>query len=304
MDHKVASRMVADATFRKLPGASAVWLLLFSLSFTHAAADWPQFRGVNHDAISTDRIITNWTGAVTNPVWRIPLTNALCSLVVSDGKVYTQAIRTVRDEAKEVCVALSTTNGVELWATPLDDAYYPNGGVGYDDGPRSTPAVADGGVFVLTSYLKLYRLDPVNGAVVWRKDLPSEYNSVEIAWQNAASPLMANGLIYLNASAPFASLMALRASDGSLAWRAQDAGLTHSTPLLATIHGVPQVIFATQQGLMSVSPDNGNLLWRAYYPFPYSTSLAPSPVVWDDVVFIAGARLRYGFGRLPGQVHQ
>lgn len=281
--------MAARGTFRKVPGGS-IWLLFIASNFACAGADWPQFRGLNHDAISTDRIVTNWTGAVTNAVWRVPATNALCSLVISDGKVYTQAIRNVEGEAKEVCVALNATNGVELWATPLDDASYPHGGVGYDDGPRSTPAVADGGVFVLTSYLKLYRLAPENGAVVWRKDLPSEYNSFEIAWQNAASPLIANGLIYLNASAPFASLMALRTTNGSLAWRAQDAGLTHSTPVLSTIHGVPQVIFATAQGVMSVNPENGNLLWRAHYPFTYNTSLAASPVVSDDVVFVVGGR--------------
>ncbi|MCI0745440.1 MAG: PQQ-like beta-propeller repeat protein [Verrucomicrobia subdivision 3 bacterium] len=255
---------------------------------------------MNHDGISTDRIVTNWTGAVTNPVWRIRLTNALCSLVVSGGKVYTQTTRPVGGQPKEICVALSATNGVELWAAPLDDASYPHGGVGYDDGPRSTPAVADGGVFVLTSYLKLYRLDPATGSVVWQKDLPSLYGAVVIPWQNAASPLIGNGLIYLNASTSSESLMALRTSDGSLAWRAQTAGLTHSTPVLATIHGVPQVIFATHQGVTSVNPTNGDLLWRASYPFFYNTSLAPSPVVWQDIVFIAAARA-YAMGSVAYQ---
>jgi outer membrane protein assembly factor BamB len=296
----MALRMVAEGTFLKVPWASSVWLLLIASIFTCAGWEWPQFRGVNHDGISTDRIITDWTGAVTNPVWRVPLTNALCSLVVNGGRVYTQTIRPVQDLPKEICVALSATNGVELWATPLDNASYPNGGVGYDDGPRSTPAVAEGGVFVLTSYLKLYRLNATNGAVVWQKDLQSLYGSVVIPWQNAASPLIANGLIYLNANTRSNSLMAFRTTDGSLAWRAQNDGLTHSTPLLATIHGVPQVIFATQQGVISVDPNGGNLLWRANYPFLYSTSLGASPVVWDDVVFITGARV-YGMGSVAYQ---
>ena len=292
--------MVADGPFRKIPGARSVWLLLTLLSFTCAATDWPQFRGVNHDGISADRITTNWTGSITNPVWRVPASNALCSLVVSGGKVYTQAIRNVGGQQREVCVALSATNGVELWATPLDDASYPHGGVGFDDGPRSTPAVADGGVFLITSYLKVYRLDPANGAVVWQKDLVTLYGSAVIPWQNAASPLIANGLLYLNASTGSQSLMAFRTGDGSLAWRAQNEGLSHATPVLATIHGVPQVIFATQQGVTSVNPTNGNLLWRAGYPFQYSTSLAASPVVWDDVVFVVGGRA-YGMASVAYQ---
>ena len=292
--------MVADGPFRKIPGARSVWLLLILLGFTCAATDWPQFRGANHDGVSTDRIITNWSGTVTNPVWHVPVSNALCSLVVSDGKVYTQGIRNVGGQPREVCVALSATTGAELWATPLDDASYPHGGVGYDDGPRSTPAVAEGGVFVITSYLKVYRLDPANGAVVWQKDLVTLYSGVVIPWQNAASPLIANGLIYLNASTSSQSLMALRTSDGSLAWRAQNEGLSHATPVLATIHGVPQVIFATQQGVTSVNPTNGGLLWRIGYPFQYSTSLAASPVVWDDVVFVVGGRA-YGMASVAYQ---
>jgi outer membrane protein assembly factor BamB len=294
--------MVADGPFRKIPGASGVCLLLMLLGFTCAATDWPQFRGVNHDGISTDRITTNWTGSVTNPVWRVSASNALCSLVVSGGKVYTQAIRNVGGQPREVCVALSATNGVELWATPLDDADYPHGGVGYDDGPRSTPAVADGGVFIITSYLKVYRLDPATGAVVWQKDLVALYGSVVIAWQNAASPLVANGLLYLNASTSSQSLMALRTSDGSLAWRSQNEGLSHATPVLATIHGVPQVIFATQQGVVSLHPTNGNMLWRIGYPFQYNTSLAASPVVWEDVVFVVGGRA-YGMASVAYQAH-
>jgi outer membrane protein assembly factor BamB len=122
--------MIACATFRKRPEESAVWLLVVSFAFASAGSDWPQFRGLNHDAISPDRITANWTGTVTNPIWRILLPNALCSLVVSEGKVYTQAKRTIDGARREVCVALSATNGTELWATALDDAYYPDGGVG------------------------------------------------------------------------------------------------------------------------------------------------------------------------------
>ena len=297
--------MVADGPFRKIPGARSVWLLLILLGFTSAATDWPQFRGVNHDGISTDLIVTNWTGSVTNPVWRAPASNALCSLVVSGGKVYTQAIRNVEGQPREVCVAFSATNGVELWATPLDAADYPHGGVGYDDGPRSTPAVADGGVFIITSYLKVYRLDSANGAVVWEKNLTNLYGGVVIAWQNAASPLIANGLIYLNASTASNSLMALRTSDGSLAWRAQNEGLSHATPVLATIHGVPQVIFATQQGVISVNPTNGSLLWRAGYPFQVQHFAGCIPGGLGRCrLRRRRARVRDGLGGLPGSPFQ
>ncbi len=261
--------------------------LALCLPFAATGADWPQFRGANHDGVSTDRINTQWTGSVTNPLWRIALTNCLGSLAVSGGRVFTQTRQMTNGLDRESCVALNATNGAELWRTDLDLASYPHAGVGYDDGPRTTPAADGDSVFVLTSYLKLYRLNRTNGAVVWAKDLVNIYGSVVIQWQNAASPIVEDGLIYLNANCGSSTLMALRTSDGSEAWRSQNESMTHASPTLATIHGVRQLIFATQRGLVSLDPSTGSLLWQTNYPFNYAISLAVSPVVHNDIVFVS-----------------
>jgi outer membrane protein assembly factor BamB len=265
------------------------------LQFPTLAADWPQFRGPTRDGISTDRLNRQWTGAVTNPVWRIGLTNCLGSLAVQGGRVFTQTLRNIAGTNMEVIVALNATNGVELWATPVDIGDYPEGGVGYDDGPRSTPVLDGDSVFVLTSYLKLYRLNVTNGAIIWQRDLVTLFGAIVIAWQNAASPVIENGLIYLNASCGVQSLMALRVSDGGVEWRTQDEYMTHTTPTLATIHGVRQIIFNTQSGVVSLNPQTGELLWRAPYPFNYGTSVSVSPVVYEDLLFMTGAH-SYGMG--------
>jgi hypothetical protein len=201
----------------------------------------------------------------------------------------------------EVCVALDASNGAQLWSTALDTASYPHGGVGFDDGPRSTPALDGDSVFVLTSYLKLYRLNVTNGAIIWQQDLVALFGAFVIAWQNAASPVIENGLIYLNASCPVQSLMALRVADGGVEWRTLDEGLTHATPTLATIHDTRQIIFATQRGLISLNPTNGSMLWQTNYPFNYGTSIGASPVVYQDMVFLTGAHA-YGMGSMAVQV--
>src|SRR5438552_11178063 len=94
--------------------------------------------------------------------------------------------------------------------------------------------------------------------------------------------------------------MALRTSDGSPAWRSQNEPMTHSTPVLATIQGVRQVIFATQTGLVSLDPSSGGLLWKSRYPFTYGTSVGASPVVYQDMVFACGARA-YSMGSVVVQ---
>ena len=281
------------------PGLALVVVL--SLASFAVAADWPQYRGANHDGISTDRLNKQWTGAVTNPLWRLVVPNSLTSLTVSGGRVFTQTRRFVGGEDKDVCVALDAATGVELWSRPVDDAEYPESGVGYDDGPRSTPVVHDGSVFVLSSSNKLWRLNAANGAVIWSKDLVALYDSEVIPWQNAASPVIENSLIYVNVSCGEQSLFALRASDGEPEWRSQDEAMTHSTPVLATIQGVRQVIFATQSGLVALDPVIGTRLWKFNHPFPYGTSLAVSPVVHQDMVFISGSQL-YNMGSVTVRV--
>src|SRR5712664_500186 len=283
-----------------LPRWGMPLFLDLGIVFCCAGADWPQYRGANHDGISTDRINTQWSGSVTNPVWMVAFTNGLSSLTVSGGRVFTQVWRTTNGAAREVCLALSATDGTELWAADVDQAYYPNGGVGTDDGPRTTPSVEGGSVFVLSSYLKLYRLNVTNGAVIWQKDLLNLYGGSVINYQNAASPLLDNDLIFVNANCGTSTLMALRTDDGSLAWRSQNERMTHSTPVVATIQGVRQVIFATQSGLVSVDPLSGSLLWRFKYPFVYLLSLGVSPVVYQGMVFVCGAHA-YAMGSVVVQ---
>jgi hypothetical protein len=266
------------------------------------AADWPQYRGPNHDGMSMDPIKHNWSGSMTNPVWLVPVRNGLCSFAVSGGRAFSQIRRNLNGADKEVCVALSTTNGDELWATIVDNNTYYDGGVGYDDGPRTTPSAAGDSVYVLSSYLNLWRLNATNGAVIWGTNLLAGYGGSMIGWQNAASPLIDNGLIFLNANCGNNTIMALRTTDASPAWRSMDVGMTHSTPVLATIHDVRQLIFASQNGLVSLNPQTGALLWRFPYPFSYAISLAVSPVVYDDMVFVCGAH-GYGMGSVVMQAN-
>src|SRR6185436_7777447 len=104
-------------------------------------------------------------------------------------------------------------------------------------------------------------------------NLLTAYGGTVIGYQNCASPLVEDGLLFINTCAPSANLMALRTSDGSLVWRSQNEAMTHSTPVLATIQGVRQVIFATQTGLVSLDPATGSRLWKFTYPFSYTVSI-------------------------------
>ena len=261
------------------------------------ASEWPQYRGANHDGVSTDAILREWPASGPREVWRKAVTDGFSSFAVSQGRAFTQVRRTIDGSSREVCIALDSDTGNELWATSVGTAKYDSGGDdgaagnGGGDGPRSTPTVDENRVFVSTSTLSLFCLNATNGAVIWQSDLRQNYQGVNISWQNAASPLIDGERLFVNCNAGAGSLLALNKADGSLAWRSQTDKLTHSTPVAATILGVRQIIFMTQTGLVSVAPDSGTVLWR--YPFKYSTATSASPVVADDIVYCSAP---YGIG--------
>src|SRR5437016_22602 len=180
------------------------------------AGDWAQYRGPNHDGISTETIRTNWSGEPPRQIWKIPLDPGLSSFSVSGGRAFTLVRRSVNGQDQEFCIALNADTGGELWASgPLGEASYPDGGVGIDDGPRSTPSVDGDRVYVLTTYLRLYCLSVTNGAIVWSKDLVTEYGSDVILWQSAASALIDGDLIFVIGNAANQSLFAFHKSDGT-----------------------------------------------------------------------------------------
>jgi len=282
------------------PTFSLSILTLFAAALPSAAAaplgDWPQYAGPNHDRTAEAGVdIAPW-GREEGPrvVWRVPLSGGFSSMTVADGRVYTLVTR----EARETCVALDFKTGKELWSSPLAaEAKYDGGGdAGTDDnrggdGPRCTPTVADGRVFVLDSRLGLACLDAKTGKTRWSKDLVAEYDGKNISWQSAAAPMVVGDRVLVAGGGAGRTFLAFSAKKGELLWSTGDEKITHATPTLATICGVPQVIFFAQSGLVALDPKEGKELWRAEYPYKVST--AASPVVDGDSVYLSAG---YGVG--------
>src|SRR5262249_47797521 len=165
------------------------------------------------------------------------------------------------------------------------------------DGPRTTPSANGGRVVTLSEQLNLVCLNATNGSVLWSNDLFSAFGASSIAWDNAASPCLDNDLVFvnLNTSTNNQNLVAFRMVDGSLAWSSQNEGVTHATPVVTTIQGVRQVIFATQTGLVSLDRNTGTLLWKFDYPFgPIYISLGASALVYSNIVYCSAGYFKGG----------
>ena len=251
------------------------------------------------DGTTPEAIATQWD--TTSPgfvVWtNSSLTNGFSSFAVSQGRAFTQISK--GNPILEYCVAVDAATGSNLWAVPIDIAPWNpsstgNGGDGRapcnkGDGPRSTPSVLGDRVYALSGKnLHLVCCDASNGSLIWSNNLAAEFGATTIDWENGSSPRVDGNLIFvnLNTSTTGQTLSAFKTSDGSLAWQSTYAGATHSTPSVATIEGVRQVIFATVDGLVSMECNTGDVLWSYPYPYgPVTVAMGAAPVVYSNIVY-------------------
>ena len=278
----------------KIPTALAT--LLVSTVSLHAL-DWPQYRGATGDGRTSEKVVKPWPATGPKVLWKAPTLGGFSSFSVAGGKAFTLVLRDFDGASQETLLALDAATGKEAWAVALGSVKFDGGGDSGTnenkggDGPRSTPTGDGKNVFTLSSKLVLQSFDAATGKSAWTKDLIAEHAGRNIQWQNAASPLLEGGLLFVAGGGPGESLIAVDAKDGKVVWKAFDEKMTHATPVPATILGQRQVIFFVQSGLLAVEPKTGKELWR--YNFNYSTSTAASPVVVDDIVYCSAG---YGVG--------
>jgi len=261
------------------------------------AADWPQYRGPQGDGSTTEKVAA-WPAAGPKVLWKVESPNGFSSFAVGGGKAFTVEGRELEGVKQEVLVARDAATGKELWTAPIGVANYGhdggNSGTATNkggDGPRSTPTLAGKNVVTLSATLALQAFDAATGKEQWKIDLIKAHAGRNITWQNAASPLLEGGLLYVAGGGAGESLLVVDPATGKVVTKAFDEKITHSTPTAATILGKRQVIFFLQSGLLAVEPKTLKELWR--YNFPFKVSTAISPVVSGDIVYCSAG---YGVG--------
>lgn len=259
---------------------------------------WPQYHGPHGTrSVAAELDLDRWKEDGPPVAWRVPTELGFSSFAIADGQALTLVRRDEGGEGREVCVALDVETGETRWSTAVGPATYDGGGdAGADgnkggDGPRSTPSIVGDAVYVFDASFTITCLAAKDGEVRWKHSLTTENEAADIRWQNAAAPVVHDGRLFVAGSGEGQSLLALDARDGSVIWKTGTETPTHATPVVCDLHGVTQVIFYVQSGLVSCDVETGAELWRTEYPFRISS--AASPVVYEDMVYVSAG---YGVG--------
>ena len=169
-------------TLRKFAMILAATLALTSVAL---AADWPQWRGINRDAVSSETgLLKTWPKEGPPLLWKMEgLGKGLSSLAVVGNTAYTLGDR---DEAAYV-VAIDLATQKAPWSTKVGRSW-PGGPQG--PGEHSTPTVDGDMLFVTTPQGDLAALTTA-GKVVWSKNFKADFGGQMMSqWGFSESPLV------------------------------------------------------------------------------------------------------------------
>jgi outer membrane protein assembly factor BamB len=262
------------------------------------ATDFPEYRNRNRDGVVN--------GIDLDAAWAIHPPKKLWQLNVGGGfggisVVGPSAITIEQVGGDEAVVCYDADTGKERWNYSYPALFKEIMG---GNGPRTNPTIVDGDVYTLGATGHLARLDGATGKPRWTADILGKRKNVY--WGQSGSPLVHGKHVIVcpgrnrdmgkkveQEPGEGPAVVAYDRETGKVAWEAGDHQAGYSSPQLATIAGVPQVLVFDGEGLDSFDPETGKELWfHEWKPDP-PVNVA-QPLVFDGGrVFISSG---YGHG--------
>ncbi len=279
------------------------WLALVNPA---ARADWPEFRGPwgdGHVSAPGDSKLVgfplHWS-ETNNVKWKteIPFRGWSTPVVLGD----------------QVWVTTATEEGHDFYAIGLDAATGKirfNEKVFHSENPEPlgngasmncyatpSPVIEPGRVYVHFGSFGTACLDTATGKVLWKRD---DLRCRHYRGPSSSPVLFENLLILTMDGVDLQYHVALDKQTGETVWKtnrsvawndenvpgqmARDGDLrkAHSTPLIVTAAGKPQMISAGAKAAYGYDPRTGRELWRVQYP---DWSVAPRPLFDHGLAFI------------------
>jgi outer membrane protein assembly factor BamB len=250
-------------------------------------AAWPGFRGKHRDnLVAGSTIETGWDSAPPEEIWRRPIGPGWSSFAVVGDRLYTQEQR----GEDELVACYDAGNGQPVWFH-RDRARFWEALAGA--GPRATPTYDAGRIYALGATGILNCLDAATGELLWSRRLTDDTGAEVPDWGFAGSPLLIDDLVIVHAGGPDGkAVVAYDRLSGEPRWFAPAGTVSYSSPHLAMIDGVAQVLILTGDGATSIDPLNGTVLWEYSWPLAGGARIV-QPWIGDDGQVLIGT----GFGK-------
>jgi outer membrane protein assembly factor BamB len=244
---------------------------------TAEGADWPNFRGPNHNGISTE---TGWSATWPKDgpkvLWKATLGTGFCSIAVSGGRAYSMG----NVDNKDILYCFDASTGKEIWKQSYPCPLFKKD---HEGGPSATPTVDGDSVYTFSKNGDALCFKAANGQIVWQKNLPKELGIKYPTWYFASSAFVADNLIILNAGT---AGIALNKTDGKVVWQSGNGPPGYATAVPFTMGSEKCVVIVGSTEIFGLVAATGKVLWK----FPWKTDYdinAADPIISGDTVFVS-----------------
>ncbi len=271
------------------------------VSLPARGVDWPRFLGPTGDSKSPETgILTDWGACGPPLVWQRELGAGYGIGSVAGGRFY--QFDRVADQARLVC--LDSRTGKLLWKfeypTDFEDM------LGYNNGPRSSPVIDDGRVYLFDAEGMLHCVGAEDGKLIWKVDTARQFGVVQNFFGVGSTPVVERDLliVMVGGSPPESrtagrfdldrvvgagtGVVAFDKRTGAVKYALSKELASYATPQLATIQGRRWGFVFARGGLVGFDPRTG----QSDFHYPWRSRLrdsvnASTPVVVGDEVFIS-----------------
>jgi outer membrane protein assembly factor BamB len=253
---------------------------------TTSETDFPQFLGpTGHGVVHSPPLAEDWAANAPRKIWQIDLGSGLSGFSVVGNYAVTQEQRS--DSELVSCYELNT--GKLKWAHE-NKTRFSEGTAG--DGPRATVTIFDGRVYSMGATGILNCLDGRTGKTIWSRDTLAEYPQNHHQYGQSSSPLVFDNMVVVAlGDSPTQSLAAYDSRNGVPLWVSGHDGSAYSSPVVATLAGVKQVVTINNASVSGFNATDGKILWNYDWPGGAKCS-QPVPLPPDRVYFSCA----YGVG--------
>lgn len=258
-----------------------------------AGNDWPSFRGPGAMGISSSTDLPLQWDTKKNIVWKTALPGPGSSSPITAGNHiyltcysgYTSGGQSGSlDQLKRHVVALKRDNGEIVWDQAIP-ARLPEEESIRDHGyAANTPAADADRVYAFLGKNGVVALDH-QGNQLWHAEVGSNTSG----WGTAASPLLYQDMVIINASVESESLVALDRQTGKERWRASGIREAWNTPVIVIAeHGRKELVVARHGSVLAFEPDTGKPLWTCETDIGWY--MVPTAVSSGGIVYYLGGR--------------
>ncbi len=197
--------------------------------------------------------------------WDRELGSGYSNISVVDGK----AVTGFTAGEVDVLAAFDRGSGEEIWRYELGPKY--TGHSGSDDGPLSTPAISGDRVFALSGHGLLVSLDFESGREIWSRQL-DESSSTRPYYGYSTSPVTVGDLVVLATGGEGRAVTAFDRASGEVRWTAGSDSVRYQTPLVTELNGRPTIVAVTDNQVLGIAPESGEVLFELLHGWDGRTS--------------------------------